>query len=259
MDSYPNNKPPAGGRGRRVDGLLVDRDAEVPLGLQLTWSLRSRIGSGELAAGERLPGLRELAEAVGVNVNTARAVYQRLEHEGLIDSHQGSGTFVAGAPRGPSVAGAIAADAARAALSAGVDPREVSTALYVAEASDVKAGAEAGERRRVLRMQIAALERTLGEMEASHPGLAPPPAPATTPAGPTLLNSDELEHVRTTLVRRLAALQSAIDGVSPDTDDTQRPASGEAPARKQAKSTHAVKPKRKRARGGAPRPAAGIG
>ena len=50
--------------------------------------------SGWESPGDRLPGLRDVAEATGVNVNTVRTVYQRLEREGLIDSQQGSGTFV---------------------------------------------------------------------------------------------------------------------------------------------------------------------
>ena len=50
---------------------------------------------GTLSTGDRLPSVRELAEVAGVNVNTARAVYSRLESEGLVRSEQGRGTFVA--------------------------------------------------------------------------------------------------------------------------------------------------------------------
>jgi DNA-binding transcriptional MocR family regulator len=38
--------------------------------------------------------VRELADIAGVNVNTARAVYARLESEGVVHSEQGRGTFV---------------------------------------------------------------------------------------------------------------------------------------------------------------------
>src|SRR3981081_805334 len=74
----------------------------------------------------------EMAEASGLNVNTVRAVYQRLEQRGLIESQQGSGTFVASTPPRPWAVGTIAADAAREAEAIGVDPREVAAALYVA-------------------------------------------------------------------------------------------------------------------------------
>jgi DNA-binding transcriptional regulator YhcF (GntR family) len=206
-DDKPSVDEPA-----NLDAVAIDRDAEVPIGVQLAWALRSRIDDGELIAGQRLPGLRDLAEAIGVNVNTVRAVYQRLEQEGLITSLQGSGTFVTATPTQPSAIGAIVASAAREALETGVDPREVAAALYVAgELSQPDGEDEASERRRLLRAQIAALERALGEMEASHPGVAPPSASARAGIGPALLSAEELEQVRTYLVRRLAAVQSAID------------------------------------------------
>jgi DNA-binding transcriptional regulator YhcF (GntR family) len=74
--------------------LRVDRETGVPIGTQLAWALSERISTGTLKAGDKLPSVRELAAEAGVNVNTARAVYARLEHEGLIRSEQGRGTFV---------------------------------------------------------------------------------------------------------------------------------------------------------------------
>jgi len=76
----------------------VSRDGELPVGTQLVWKLRSLIESGALEPGDRLPGVRMLAEAAGVNVNTARSVYGRLERAGLIRSEQGRGTFVTPQP-----------------------------------------------------------------------------------------------------------------------------------------------------------------
>jgi GntR family transcriptional regulator len=80
--------------------LTVDRDAELPLGAQLAERIRTALRDGALGAGDRLPSVRELAEAAGVNVNTVRAVYARLENEGLVRSEQGRGTFVSGMPAG---------------------------------------------------------------------------------------------------------------------------------------------------------------
>jgi DNA-binding transcriptional regulator YhcF (GntR family) len=222
------------------DGLLagIDRAAEIPIGVQLAWALRSCIRDGRFSPAQRLPGLRELADAVGVNVNTVRAVYQRLEREGLIDSRQGSGTFVSQSTSTRSPASTIAADAAREALAAGADPREVAAALYVApsrsdrpaaDPTAVAAASGAGvlteggspeedaeaaaavARRRALRAQIAGLERAIAEMETEHPGVAPTTTPIARHGGPTLLSAEELEQVRSALVRRLAAVQTAID------------------------------------------------
>src|SRR5437763_4882968 len=102
-----------------LSDFAIDRNAEVPIGVQLAWTLRAQIDSGRCEPGERLPGMRELAQATGVNINTVKAVYQRLEREGLIDTQQGSGTFV-GATRRPRNATAIVANAVREARETGV-------------------------------------------------------------------------------------------------------------------------------------------
>ena len=200
---------------------MLDRRAEVPIGVQLAWALRARIQDGRLAPGQRLPGLRDLAQALEVNANTVRAVYQRLEREGLIESQQGSGTFVAGTSGKPSAAGAIAASVAREAQQLGVDPREVAAALYVepARGSGGRSRNREAERRRSLREQIATLEQILVKIEADHPRVvrasraAVPALHDTRPGrGPRLLEVDELERIQTHLIRRLAALQAAVDG-----------------------------------------------
>lgn len=219
-----------------LDGLAIDRKADVPIGVQLTWALRSRIAESGYAAGQRLPGLRELAEATGVNVNTVRAVYQRLEQDGLIDRQQGSGTFVAAAPQRAAAVGTITANAAHEARETGVDPREVAAALYI---EDATAPAETGEqqseqaRRRSLRSQIAAFERAIAELEAEHPGVAPAPPRSRRGIGPALLTVEELTRVRADLIRRLTVVQSAID------DELERrstAATTKAPAREPRKA-----------------------
>ena len=74
----------------------VDRDSELPVGVQLTRRLRAAVLNGALAAGERAPSIRRLAEGARVDPNTVRAVYQRLEDEGVLRSEQGRGTFAVG-------------------------------------------------------------------------------------------------------------------------------------------------------------------
>jgi GntR family transcriptional regulator len=198
-----------------LEDLKIDRAGEIPIGVQLAWALRARIGDGRLTPGQRLPGLRELAEMLGINANTARAVYQRLEQEGLIESRQGTGTFVASVAQEPSAVGQIAADAAHQARRTGVDPREVAAALYVTADPPANAAApgavQAAERRRELRAQIAALEQTLSEIQARHPGLIPTPSKPLRHAGPRLLSVEELERVRTGLVRRLAEAEPLLE------------------------------------------------
>jgi DNA-binding transcriptional regulator YhcF (GntR family) len=73
----------------------VDRTSGVPLGTQLVEQIGEAIADGTLTEGDRLPSVRELARAAGVNVNTVRAVYARLEADGLAQREHGRGTFVA--------------------------------------------------------------------------------------------------------------------------------------------------------------------
>jgi GntR family transcriptional regulator len=194
-------------------GFSIDRTADVPIGIQLVWALRSRISAGDLTPGQRLPGLRDLADSTGVNVNTVRAVYQRLEQDGLIESQHGSGTFVAPSRGDSSGATAIAVSAARKAREAGVDPRDVAAALYVSAGPVRAARPVAAGQRSLLRAQIAALERALAQIEAEYPSLAPS-ATARRASGPALLSADELEQTRAQLVRRLASMQAAIDDLT---------------------------------------------
>lgn len=212
----------AGGDQGQAGGwdLAIDRDSEVPIGVQLAWALRAGIGSGRLVAGQRLPGLRELGQRLGINANTVRAVYQRLEQEDLIDSRQGTGTFVASVAAKPTAAGQIAAQAAREARETGVDPREVAAALYVTAAVPSSDAAIEAERRRDLRTQIAALERALADLLRAHPQHLPSSTAATRLAGPRLLSVAELEHTRAQLVQRISDLR--LDE-TPDESETQAP------------------------------------
>src|SRR5436853_434733 len=61
----------------------VDRDDDLPLATQLAWKLKALIAAGHLRPGARLPGVRDLAEMAGVNANTVRAVYARLDQQPL--------------------------------------------------------------------------------------------------------------------------------------------------------------------------------
>jgi DNA-binding transcriptional MocR family regulator len=77
---------------RRLDDLK--REDERAPGERIVGILREAIGAGELAAGEKLPPTRELAELAGVNHLTAVRVYRKLRELGLVTSEVGRGTFV---------------------------------------------------------------------------------------------------------------------------------------------------------------------
>lgn len=211
-------------------GIAIDRRADVPLGVQLAWALRARIRDGRLKPGQKLPGLRDLAQALAVNANTVRAVYQRLEQEEVIESRQGSGTFVSSTLELSSAAGYIAASAAQQARESGVDPREVAAALYVSDESRSSPEQEQAQHRRRLRAQIGALEQALIEIEVRHPTLVDSSTPKRRAQGtPRLLDVGELERTQTRLLRRLASIQDRIDGKATSAERVSKPTA--APAR----------------------------
>lgn len=72
----------------------VDPTSGEPPFEQLRRQIASRVGSGELPAGTRLPTVRALAAEVGLAVNTVARVYRELESDGVVVTEGRRGTFV---------------------------------------------------------------------------------------------------------------------------------------------------------------------
>ncbi|GEP40239.1 GntR family transcriptional regulator [Nocardioides psychrotolerans] len=73
----------------------LDRAGPIPLGVQLSGQVRSRITGGLLAPGERLPSSRALARELGVARSVTEQAYAQLVAEGWLEGRHGSGTYVA--------------------------------------------------------------------------------------------------------------------------------------------------------------------
>lgn len=181
----------------------IDPDDELPVGLQLSWRLRALIQTGELAAGERLPSFRRLAEWAGVNVGTVRAVYEGLEEDGLVVSRHGQGTFVAAGVEAAPQLEKIASEALRRAGEAGIRPRDLAI-VAMACAGLPEEESEVLEVRQELRRQIARLEAELAGYTA-HLQADLPTAPRRAVAH--VAGVEELEETRDTLIAQLAAAQ----------------------------------------------------
>lgn len=192
-----------------VNPFATDPSDELPVGLQLTWRLRALIATGRLAAGERLPSFRRLAEWAGVNVNTVRAVYAGLEEEGLVVSRQGQGTFVADDVETAPELEEIAIGALRQAREAGVGPRELAVvAAACASMPGTLEESEAIEVRRELRRQIGRLEAELATYTRDLPG-GMPTAPRR--AAGHVAGVEELERTRDTLIAKLSEAQRSAE------------------------------------------------
>ena len=65
-----------------------------PIYQQLVEILTEQIVSGQLAAGDKVPAVRELAAQAGVNPNTMQRALADLEREGLMYTNRTSGRYV---------------------------------------------------------------------------------------------------------------------------------------------------------------------
>jgi GntR family transcriptional regulator len=72
----------------------LDLHTGVPVYRQLIDQVRAGIASGALAAGDQLPTVRQLAVDLAINPNTVMRAYRELELGGLLETHQGTGTFI---------------------------------------------------------------------------------------------------------------------------------------------------------------------
>src|SRR6202451_208069 len=72
----------------------IDLHSGVPIYRQLIDQVRGGIASGSLTAGDQLPTVRQLAVDLEINPNTVMRAYRELELGGLLETHQGTGTFI---------------------------------------------------------------------------------------------------------------------------------------------------------------------
>ncbi|MBZ5681578.1 MAG: GntR family transcriptional regulator [Acidobacteriia bacterium] len=72
----------------------LDMHSGVPVYRQLIDQVRGGMASGSLSAGDQLPTVRQLAVDLAINPNTVLRAYRELELGGLLETHQGTGTFV---------------------------------------------------------------------------------------------------------------------------------------------------------------------
>jgi GntR family transcriptional regulator len=74
--------------------LYVNPGDELPLYRQIVRQVTDAIAGGRLKPGERLSSHRDLAAELVIAPLTVKKAYDELEHEGLIETRRGRGTFV---------------------------------------------------------------------------------------------------------------------------------------------------------------------
>jgi DNA-binding transcriptional regulator YhcF (GntR family) len=68
--------------------------AGVPFYRQIIDQIRYGVAAGKLKIGEQLPTVRALAVELKVNLNTVSKAYKELEIQSVLETQQGTGTFI---------------------------------------------------------------------------------------------------------------------------------------------------------------------
>ena len=75
----------------------LDPKGGVPFYRQIIDQIRYGVASGDLKVGEQLPTVRALAVQLKVNLNTVGKAYRELEIQSILETQQGTGTFIGSA------------------------------------------------------------------------------------------------------------------------------------------------------------------
>lgn len=73
---------------------FIDNRSTKPIYEQIIDTVKEQILKGNLNEGDQLPSVRQLASLLTVNPNTVSKAYQELEHDRIIQTVRGKGTFI---------------------------------------------------------------------------------------------------------------------------------------------------------------------
>ena len=81
---------------RQTNGIqfLLDPTSGVPFYRQIIMQTEMAIADGRLRTGIQLPTVRGLAVDLQINPNTVARAYNEMEIRGIVNTQQGTGTFV---------------------------------------------------------------------------------------------------------------------------------------------------------------------
>jgi GntR family transcriptional regulator len=73
----------------------LDNASGVPVYRQIIDQVQAGIATGTLNVGHQIPTVRQVAVDLAINPNTVMRAYRELEIRGVLDTQQGTGTFIA--------------------------------------------------------------------------------------------------------------------------------------------------------------------
>lgn len=78
----------------RVFAFRLDLRSGVPVYRQIIDQVMGGIAAGTLSGGDQLPTVRQVAVDLSINPNTVMRAYRELEIRGILETQQGTGTFI---------------------------------------------------------------------------------------------------------------------------------------------------------------------
>jgi GntR family transcriptional regulator len=72
----------------------LDTSSGVPFYRQVIDKVLLAVADGRLKSGTQLPTVRQLAVDLSVNLNTVAKAYREMEIRGIVETQQGTGTFI---------------------------------------------------------------------------------------------------------------------------------------------------------------------
>lgn len=72
----------------------LDQQSGVPVYRQLIDQVQAGVAAGTLKPGQQLPTVRQVAVDLTINPNTVQRAYREMEIRGILETQQGTGTFI---------------------------------------------------------------------------------------------------------------------------------------------------------------------
>ena len=81
-------------KGKEPFGFRLDLQSGMPVYRQIIDQVTGGMAAGALKPGDQLPTVRQLAVDLTINPNTVVRAYRELEIRGVLETQQGTGTFI---------------------------------------------------------------------------------------------------------------------------------------------------------------------
>src|SRR6059058_5351328 len=79
---------------RRGIEFRLDEESGVPVYRQIIDQVMGGMATGALRPGDQLPTVRQVAVDLAINPNTVQRAYREMEIRGVLETQQGTGTFI---------------------------------------------------------------------------------------------------------------------------------------------------------------------